>query len=526
MQKGARKMKTSRTLWKLTALVLVGLILSITPGTAQNSVAQNPAALPVPGSGDHAAAEDRFDSAQVDAFVSRLESDGFVVQEGHMGRFDYAGVCCAAGSPFDCSYFNPSSPYLVAYLPLSPGQTTQELPFGRDPAYPDQALAWRLRPDEAVVLVGLTPPSMRYFGFQSYRWYTMDEQGHRVRKWNNFGDQTNQLTINTAGTPNATPGDPFNKLTIRITTADAGIDARVRQAARRAGYPPPIMNTEPIPQSIVRMGIDEDGDQFNSSLRMAAPDAPDALDSYIADPPVRILRVTPKTASPVYPAPSPDPFPIPGFRAHGTGQTEFALLPAVRDLRKAILGTYSGLQAQELPSEQSIFYGLHHMDVNDDGLGPSTDALYLGTIEDFGTLSEDDFIVVYGANHQKTGKAMYMNVALYGLTKQITPGGVDDPKLAGTAASYLGSTYSGADKLYVYKFARHCDGEANCYEVPYGCCGQQGTPACFGTPGCPGVGADEKVVVYWRAYLDPLAKAGPDPAEVLLDRAIKFSPKH
>jgi hypothetical protein len=519
-------MKTSRTLRKLMALVLMALTLSIIPGAAQNSVAQNPPAPPAPGSGDHTLAKERFDSKQVDAFVARLKDDNFEVQEGHLGSFDFTQLCCAAGSTFDCAYFNPTSPYLLTFLPPSPGQTAQEVPFGRDPALPDQAASWRLRPDEAVVLVGLTPPSMRYFGFESYLWYTVDEQGDRVRRWNNFGEATNQLTMETAGTPNATVGDPFNKLTIRITAADAGIEARVRAAARRAGYQPPIMNTEPIPQSILRMGIDEDADQFMSGLRMALPDAPAALARYIADPPVRVLRVTPKTDPPAYPATSPNPFPIPGFRAHGTGKTEFALLPTVRDLRKAILGRYAGLHAEEMTSQQWPFYGLHHMDVNDDGFGPSNDALYLRTTEDFGTLSEDDFIVVYGANHQKTGKAMYMNVALYGLTKHLTSGGVGDPELAGSAADYVGKKSPGADKLYAYKFARHCNGEKNCFEVPYGCCGgQQGAPDCIGKPGCPGVRADENVVLFWRAYLDPLAKTGPDPAEILLDRAIKFSPK-
>jgi len=501
-------MKVSARLGLLTAIVLV-LVFGATPAAAERRKAAR-----------------SFHEGNVDAFVSRLQSDGFVVQEGRLAVADLGSVCCAPDSPLDCTYFNAASPYLAAFLPPAPGQTAPELPFLRDPAYPDLSISWRLRPDEAVVFVGLTPPPARYFGFQSYRWFTLDEQGQRVRRWNNFGDQTNQLTIFSAGTPNGTPGNPFDSLTVRITTADRGIDARVREAARRAGFPPPIMNTEPMPQSLLRMGIDAAAEQFNWVLRTALPDDPAALARYKADPPVRVLRVTPASEAPSFPTMSRDPFPVPGFRAHGTGRTEFELLPAVRRLREAVLSRYADSAAMEMQSEQWLFYGLHHMDANDDGLAPSADALYLRLKKSFGTLSDDpnEFIVVYGVNHHRTGKAMYMNISVYGETKHVTSDSVDDPQLAGTAAGYLPGDPDAA-KLYVYKFARHCGGEADCFEVPYGCCDPETPEDCVGTPGCPGLAASELGLICWRAYLDPVSRTGPDPAELLYDRAIKFTPK-
>ena len=195
---------------------------------------------------------------KVDAFVSRLQSDGFVVNEGRVGLFDYVTKCCEVGAQIAvCSFFNAASPHFAACLRPSPGQATLEPWFTRDPQDTSRSVAWHLRPDEAVVLVGLTPPPMRYFGLQTYRWVTVDEKLGPVRKWNNFGDQTNQLVVNSADTPNGTPGDPFNSEFIYILTADQSIDARMREAARRAGYPASIMNTKPIPQSIIRVGLDE-----------------------------------------------------------------------------------------------------------------------------------------------------------------------------------------------------------------------------------------------------------------------------
>jgi hypothetical protein len=182
-------MKSSIRLTVFTTLVAAGLTLGVI----------SPAAAP-PGRADK----------KVDAFVSRLESDGFIVQEGRMALYSYVSNCCPLDSLLPkCSFFNAASPYMVAYLPASPGQETEEPVIGQDPENEGWSLLWRLRPDEAVVFVGLTPPPMRYFGFQTYRAFTVNEQGARVREWNNFGDQTNQLTINTAGTPNGTPGDLF-----------------------------------------------------------------------------------------------------------------------------------------------------------------------------------------------------------------------------------------------------------------------------------------------------------------------------
>jgi hypothetical protein len=41
--------------------------------------------------------------------------------------------------------------------------------------------------------------------------------------------------IKTEGTPDGQPGNPFNQTTVIITTADKGIDQRIRAAAQSAG---------------------------------------------------------------------------------------------------------------------------------------------------------------------------------------------------------------------------------------------------------------------------------------------------
>jgi hypothetical protein len=467
---------------------------------------------------------------QVTAFKALLASDGFDVREGAMAQYPMDERCCPEGSLLPCSFFNQASKYMVPFVPTYPGEPAYP-PYTSYPGNPvtgtpptsEWSASWRLRPDEAIVMIGTTPPPVRYFGLQTYLFFRYNPNMDpnlpcppncypMQRLWNNFGDQTNQMTIHSAGTPNGAGGNPFNSLAMYIITADQSIDARVRSAASRAGYPPPIINTEPMPQSLLNLGVGETSDVFNLLFRAALgldEKAAADLAAYKANPPWRVFRVTPKTPPP---ATSANPFPIPEFRAHGTGETEFSLLPAVEELREAILGAYDhGLVAQEFTSNQGpCRYGLHGIENKVDDIGPSIDSLYLNTEEDLGTLGPDDFFIVYGVNHQQTGKAMYVNVTMYGKTKQCAADQVPDPKLLGSAADYLPGDYPDLNKLYAYKIARYCGGEKNCLEVPYG---------------CPGMAADETAYIIWRNYLEAATKTGADPGEVVLDRAIKFSPK-
>lgn len=507
-------MKTPIVRCGITALVLAVLILGGLPVTSHHLLpaVQEANAQSVIESSGPSVPSKPGKADKVDRFLSRLENDGFAVIEGEFGYFPLLDICLMPGSKVDCVYLNAASPYLVPFLP---DDLAKELGL---PA--ETSPVWKLRPDEAVVVVGHTPPPLRYFGVMTYlvkRYFPADEQGEAGYRtyWNNFGEQESHLTLHTAGTPNGAPGDPWNSLFVYILTADRTTDARVREAARIAGYAPPIMNTEPMPQSLLRMGTEPGDDGFVMVWRTAHPDDDAALETWKAAPPLRVFKITPNTEAPE--GMSDDPFPIPGFRARGTGQTEFGLLPAVRDLRQAILDTYSGsnMTAKEFISEVVYNYGgMHCLEWDINCLGPAMNALYLWTADDIGTLDPDEFVVAYGVNHRLTGMATYMNINMYGMTKHVSNDSVDSAggdrdQLVGTAADYLPAGHPDVDKLYAYKFARDCGGETNCFEVP---------------DEWPGVLLDEVANLTWRAYLNPTTKTAPDPSEVIFDRAIKFSP--
>ena len=88
-------------------------------------------------------------------------------------------------------------------------------------------------------------------------------------------------------------------------------------------------------------------------------------------------------------------------------------------------------------------------------------------------------------------------------------GGASSHALAGTAEAYLPS-HPQAKYLYVWKVARHADGNPRCFEVPY-------------DVQAYGIDLDQEGFIGWRAYVEPQTKVGPIWHELIFDRAIKFS---
>ena len=168
-------------------------------------------------------------SGDADAFRVALEKDGFIVQKGGIGYFDLIKVYNAG--VFPSAYGNnPGTKYLLYFVPPAPGHQVPEL-FAKIAATtgmsPSLSSFWNIGPDEAVIFVGRTPPECRYF---SYDHYLVDRTYGTEARWifANVADTLNNLVINTEGTPDGSGGNPFNQTTVIVTTADKGIDQRIR----------------------------------------------------------------------------------------------------------------------------------------------------------------------------------------------------------------------------------------------------------------------------------------------------------
>jgi hypothetical protein len=319
------------------------------------------------------------------------------------------------------------------------------------------------------------------------------------------------LTIATSGSPE----DPFSKETIIITTADREIESTVSYALVQAGYDPNTINLDVVPSEMLKLGVGQADDTIQSTIRLSPedPGAPAVLD-YMANPGT-VWRVTPGT---VTPPDRLDPLPVPELRVRGTGQTEMDLLPAVEELREAILERYSGdYDYVEIPSVDFI-EGYTAIQTGQNALGDNRDTVFMinGPLTSPAIpylLEADEFIVVYGVNHAATGKATYSNFAVTGGDLNIGAGAVRSEDFPGSAEYYLPAS-ADTSQLYAWKIKRdgRCDDEPYCLGIKYEC--SEG-----------GIPADQKLRVAFRAYLERETKVGPAYPELVHDRTIKFTPQ-
>jgi hypothetical protein len=443
-------------------------------------------------------------SEKIEAFIAALEQEGFTVQKGKFEMFDVLAMYDAHVIP-SCYGNNPSTPYLTYKLPgypgLKEGGRVSDAPI--NPANKGLWLDYFMEPDEAIVFVGSTPPEVKYFSYRSYigtRWFTQLDDYQRI--FASLGDTLNNYRIKTGMAPGR-PG-PYKKPIMIITTADKGTNERVRSAAQKAGYPAGMINDDIIPSGLIRMGLSNTSDTIAFIHRLAFFANETEGAEYMNGTPGYVFRLTPTTSR------TPQPYGVPRLIPRGTGDAhELDLLTTQESLRDAIVARYgSGRVATANHTEIWVLEGYDSLQREADALGDNRDALYLRNGDYL--LSDDDFIIVYGVNHKATGKGIYTNIAVYGIQALNGVVAVTDADIAGSATSYLPGNPN-ADLFYVWKFARHCNGEAGCTEVP-SCCGGLGIPE------------DVPVRIAYRTYVEPATGIGPAAPEILYDQAIHFAP--
>jgi len=478
----------------------------------------------------------------VERFMDTLHKAGFGVQEGDLGFCDLVKLTCE-GKVRDALANNPW-PNAYITINLDPHEGVPRPPID---------YIWQLREDEAIVLIGQTPPAAAYFSYQSF---VMFPPGSPLRTGVAFGDTINIGTVHTIGP------DRVDRPIVIIITGHREAERRVRAAARAAGYPDAIINVETISPVIAPLGISRDGKEaswLGFVHRVAVPQDRAALEEYIKDPPYRVFRVTPVDPATGEvgkdPALAPDPEPVPVLRVRGTGHTEMELYPALKRLRAAILevhGTDGKCEGgcKELDTHiwttvtrennrevaiEKPYVGLQR---GIQVLGTGRDTNYLATYPNF-MLREgtDEYVIAYGVNHQATGKVTYSSVSIYAdKDRWIGPKDATflSPGFPGSAERYLPGDPD-AKYLYAIKVARHCD-EADkpfCMEVK-----QPDFIDKDGNPYACELGdfldRDENVHEWnlnehemfflFRSYMEPATNVSPDDNELLYDRAIYFGP--
>lgn len=479
-------------------------------------------------------------------FVKALEKSGFIVQKGRLRYIDILKL--ASEGKVDTAFGNNAgAPYAAYLLPPAPNQDPspgQKPPKGYNPFNPSNYPAnieyvapgfnYKLRPDEAIVLIGQTTPPAVYFSFRSYLGFTQNKPekdysdtittgNHKTGFYHfigaSMGDQISNNFIWTDSTPYGTPGSPFDCNAIIITTADRDINGQMRDALVKSGFNPGIINDDNIPADLVKMGLEKGKDNFLFVMRAAVFENPDIGWDYIynLEKYFTVLRITPKTS-----CTSTKPWPIPALKRRETCVNEFQVVPTARDildyLRNKIISKYKKTEYDVVDLDINLaipdaFEGILQ-DVNlwiDD-----RDTIYLKT-EDFKLLTDDDFVVVYGINHTQTGFATYLNASFYGaeLWNGIV-GAIITNELQYPADEYFPRNYKNDKYYYVIKMARKTE-EGNEVIIPYSTGNPKGSAY--------GVDNNEDAFVVIRNYVNKETKVASAPFDIIWGHAILFTKK-
>ena len=435
-------------------------------------------------------------SSSVARLSSALRDGGYTVQKGVL-RFFRVDDCKALDN---CFGNNPSSPYGFYCLPPAPGGS--EVPSLVDAICPAGLKpTWQLREDEAVVFLGRTAPTVRYLGFRSYVFSRRIASGARKDLFASLGDSINQLNIASSGTACGGKGSAFDADTTVITTADRKLDALLRTKLDQAGIPASIVNSDVIPRSVVKMGLDVDGDAFAMLYRVALFGDAAAGEAYLQGGDVTVLRITPKAATTI------DPAPVPELKARGTGTTEADYQAALGSLIDALAAKYAPAKIETTRMISIAPVGLECLKTDVNCLGDNQDTLYIASAPN--TIdAEKCFYVVAGVNHQVSGKATYMNVSVYATKKIMGVGSVTDAQLSGSADALIADSPQ-KKALYAYAFKRDCGGEAHCFTIP---------------SGAIGVPIGERMNFIMRPYLEAATRVAPDSGEIEMPYVLRVCP--
>jgi hypothetical protein len=485
-----------------------------------------------------------YDSRNTLNFISILNNRGFIVQEGRISYIDIIELC-NEGKVDSCLGNNVGAPYAVCQLPPAPGQDPSEGQFppiwyqpGNPGNYPTNieyiapGVNSKLRPDEAVVLIGRTPPPALYYCFRSYIGFVEDKPGKDYNGYitagnedigyyhmifTSLGDQLNNYNIHTENSPNGAPGNPYNSPTIIISTADQNINQQIHAALVIAGYSPDIMNDDTIPIELVNMGLEAGRDTFIFMMRIALWAQREIGDQYLKylDQNFQVFRITP-----AFSFMNPKPWPVPTLKIRETGTIEYQVVPYSRDdlnfLRNEIIKKYAGTEYEHRDLELGIGipdnYNAILRDFN--VYGDNRDAVYFKT-EDFQLTNDDDFLIVYGINHERTGKAIYSNASFYGVELfNGVAGAFSTVQFPDTAVEYFPEGYENTGYYYVYQMARKAFDD-NTVIIPYS----------TGNPMGKAYGVDnhQDCRIVFRVYLDQTAMVGPYVFDVIWDQVLLFT---
>lgn len=425
-------------------------------------------------------------------FVNQLPADW----HSQMGDWQYFDVASCFTGPGICYGSNPSSPYGSPLLP--------------DPESGLMSWAIKMKQNEAIVIFLKTPPKVRYYAFTQYLMKSADVISPEFAS---LGDSLNNMHLKTSNSVGA-----FNAYSVVVWSPDYNTQGAVLNMLRNLQLEDSEINFIDLPKSIPNPGLpdhsfsfatDASGDYFNMLMRTALPEQQSDFDAYMKQKPFFVVKVGPGNNAIL------NPIPYTNYKSEATGVSEKVKFPGaqkaldmlVSDIQKKYGGSFN-LKNSSVSYTTKV--GWDCINQSATCAGDNHDALYSRDSEVIRVSHLDDFIIIAGVNHQKTGKATYFNHSVYDTKKIAGIVGVADPLLTTESALYhadaaLGSAKANLYKnLYAYIISYNCQGRQFCLQIP--------AP----TPENPvGLEPGAPFLVVGRSYMDPISSVRPSVDEII-----------
>ena len=430
--------------------------------------------------------------------ASALLDSGYSVRMGEANK-QFPIQYCLTGYTPNANGNNVGVPYFGIQLPPPPGM---------DSLY-SIPLNYNIRPDEAVILMGRTPPKCKYFSYRSYlmnRYYDFPPPPTRKKINASLGETTSLYRMR----PDLPLDSMFSRKFALIMAADSLLAMQMKAfiLAATAEIASADIHFDILPPGgLFRLGTNPTADWTNFLHRVSLFDDTATQNNYLDHPPLEVIQVTRNNPS------TPVLFSLHPFKPRASGITEFNLYANVNLLENGIYNSYhENYDIVWLSSTPFNLESFTAIQQGVDAFGDNHDCLYVRT-NDF-LLGENDIALAYGVDHTKTGQAVYDNVIIYGSKYFDGFGGLTNEMMAKSARQFLSDT-AVADKFFAYSFSRH--------PIP-------GNPYVFIVPAdsnntLSGINVDDSAFLCTRLYVNSVTKIGPDPLEVVIDRFVLLRPK-
>ena len=557
----------------MPCIALVSFVLIFTSGEISTLSAQNArkATIPKPVN-----SSTKITLQGIDSIAKKLEQElnpGNWVTRGEFTFFSKEDCIELLKNPTvgNCQGNNPSSPYGMYYFPPAKGEYIDNGRMGKTWADFDCHCensvrvitdenknttlyrAWRLRQDEAMVFIGLTPPKCKYFSFRSYigrrdvkkcgkigkvltklKDLKSKEDIDRFTVFASLGDSINNFRILTTGSDeNPEVNNQFEQLTVLITTANktmaANLKSQIEAILVQNRIKPDIINIDGLSTKIpLYMGHDRDSDEFIMFLRSAFFDSQDAKEAFLSSPTAVILRILPNEELVA------DAFDVPVLLNKKSSYTEKPLKDNLDKLVKAVSKEFKTKKFRNAAAEEFKriqiktrklknfkFEGLDCLKYSIPCLGDNRDAEYFISEQYDIPESKKGSIMVVGINHSIAGPFVYSSLTLQNQQKLLGVFSVKDTQLKGSVQYYfkdkeLPIPKEDQDKFYVAMFSRSCE-EANpfCFEIPM--------PDI--DAGKLGIDPDDKFLFAERVYVNKETFVGPEGDDLVTPYTIDLREK-